>query len=160
MKLFLTFATMFFVLVASATEDQSLLADFLDKNRPWASQIYCRDNKGAPECRTFTFFADKDSGLPVDGFQISFSAPVRPQSATEIFVPTASVQNMTGEYFKFVDNTMNGTFTVAESGKQSVVFDGETVVIQDLPFGDLTFSDEESTVRLKNGDTLVYPIVD
>ncbi len=160
MKSLFLFAALIATTAAFAADDQSLLSDFLEKNEPWASQVYCRQNNGAPECRGIVLYADKDSSFPVDGFQISFWAPARPMAATEIFVPTKDVENNSGEFYKFVDNTMNGTFTIAESGTQSVVFDGDSITIHGLPFGDLIFSDEDSKVVLKNGETIVYPIVD
>ncbi len=160
MKCLALIAILFISTTAFAAEDQSILSDFLEKNEPWASQVYCRQNDGAPECRSIVLYADKESSFPVEGFQISFWAPARPLAATEIFVPTKDVENNSGEFYRFVDNTMSGTFTISESGTQSVVFDGDTITIQGLPFGDLVFGDENSKVVLKNGESIIYPIVD
>jgi len=142
---------------AQASDDQIVL-DFMKDHEVYSSKVYCRDEVKVAECRVLTLYSSIETSQVVKAFQISFFAPNRPFAAAELFLPVEGSVTFSGSgvYRNYVDNTMNGEFSVSSSGTHRIQKDERSITILDLPFGSLSFTDNEAFVTLQNGNQIIY----
>jgi hypothetical protein len=153
MKNLITIALLLSSSFAFSNTDQNLVETFFENHTASHFKVFCQVDVSSPNCRTITFFNEKESGLSVDAFQISFVAPTRPLAATEVFIPRADGSNI---YDSYIDTSMDGSFKVAKTVPIEVNKLGENLSLK-MPFGELTFEADRAVVTLKDGVTqIVY----